>query len=77
VHELCFSTPDPLDHCPRLLDVVRRMGFGLISVCATPACADSYDVRVSFMQVGDLTAELLANRVSSFYGVTGLKLEAR
>jgi acetolactate synthase regulatory subunit len=76
VHELRFFTPDPLDHCARMLDVVRRMGFGLISVRATPIRSDSFDVRMSFMPVGDLSPDVLANRVSGFVGVAGVELTA-
>ncbi len=77
VHALRFLTPDPLDHCARALDVVRRMGFGLVSVWARPTPGASFLVHVNFVPLGELAPRVLADRVSGFVGVTGVEMARR
>ena len=74
VHMLRFSTPDPLDHFPRALDVVRRMGFDFVSVWAQPAPSARFLVRLNFVPNGDKPPSSLANRISAFIGVTDVEL---
>jgi hypothetical protein len=74
VHALRFFTPDPLDHCARALDVLRRMGFDFVSVLAQPTPAASFLVRLNFVPNGRLSPSVLANRVSGFIGVSGVEI---
>src|SRR5262245_51563868 len=76
VHALRFSTPDALDHCARALDVVRRMGFDLVSVWARQTPGASFVVHVNFVPLGELPPRVLADRVSRFVGVTGVDMTA-
>jgi hypothetical protein len=76
VHALRFFTPDPLDHCARALDVVRPMGFDLVSVSARPSPGARFLVHVNFVPFGELPPRVLADRVSRFVGVSGVELNA-
>jgi acetolactate synthase regulatory subunit len=76
VHALRFFTPDPLDHCARALDVVRRMGFDLVSVSARPTPGASFLVHMNFVPFGEMPPRVLADRVSRFVGVSGVELDA-
>jgi len=76
VHALRFLTPDPLDHCSRAFDVVRRMGFHFVSVGARPAPSACFLVRLKFIPNGHLPASLLADRISGFVGVTDVEFSA-
>ena len=73
---LRFFTSDPLDHCARALDVVRRMGFELVSVSASPAPSATFLIRVNFVPVGDRPPHILASRISGFIGVTEVEIGA-
>ena len=75
VHSLRFFTPDPLDHCARALDVVRRMGFDLVSLRARPTTSASFLVHVNFVPLGELSPRVLADRVAAFVGVSGVELQ--
>ena len=75
VHALCFLTPDPLNHCARALDVVRRMGFDFIGLQAGHTSNDSFLVQVKFLPVGVLSPQVLAERVSTFVGVSEVELQ--
>jgi hypothetical protein len=75
VHAVRFFTPDPLDHCARALDVVRRMGFDLVSVWARPTPSHSFLVHVNFVPLGELPPRVLADRISAFVGVSGVELQ--
>jgi len=74
VHALRFFTPDPLDHCARAFDVVRRMGFDFVSVWAQPAPRARFLVRLNFVPNGELSPNLLADRISAFVGVTDVEM---
>lgn len=74
VHALRFFTPDPLDHCPRALDVVRRMGFDFVSVWAQPAPSASFLVHLNFVPNGEMSPTILVDRVSGFIGVTDVEM---
>ena len=76
VHALRFFTPDPLDHCARAFDVVRRMSFDFVSVWAQPTPRASFLVHLNFVPTGDLSPRLLADRVSGFIGVTDVEVSA-
>src|SRR5262245_33032081 len=76
VHLLRFFTPAPLDHCARVLDAVRRMGFDLVSIWAQPSPTACFVVRLNFVPKGELAPSLLADRVSGFVGVTGVEMSA-
>ena len=69
-----FFTPNPLDHCARAFDVVRRMGFDFMSVWARPTPSASFLVQLNFVPHGGLSPSILADRVSGFVGVTGVEL---
>ena len=74
MHALRFFTPHPLDHCARALDVVRRMGFDLVSVWARPTPSASFLVHVNFVPLGELPTHVLADRVAGFVGVTDVEI---
>lgn len=74
MHVLCFLTPDPLNHCARALDVVRRMGFDFLSVRAQPTPSASFLVHLNFIPNDEMSPSILADRVSGFIGVTGVAM---
>src|SRR3954471_6452682 len=74
VHALRFFTPDPLDHCTRAFDVLRRMGFEFVSVWAQPTPTAGFLVHLNFVPNGDLSPSVLVNRVSGFFGVSGVEM---
>jgi len=75
VHTLRFSTPDPLDHCARALDVMRRMGFDFLSMWARPSPSAGFLVHMNFVPLGALPPRILADRVSAFIGISEVELE--
>jgi acetolactate synthase regulatory subunit len=76
MHELRFHTSDPLDHCTRVLDTVRRMGFRLIYMRAAPYRDAEFDVLVIFEPAGNLSVHVLTDRVRGFVGVGNVRLDS-
>jgi acetolactate synthase regulatory subunit len=74
MHRLTFVTDSPADHCPRLLDIVRRMGFRLVCLSVILNRDEEYDVTIDFLLYGDLSPCTLASRVGNLFGVKGLAL---
>jgi acetolactate synthase regulatory subunit len=77
VHAVRFLTPDPLDHCARAFDVVRRMGFRFVGVHTRAASRACFMVRLDFIPNGALSPDLLADRISCFVGVTEVEMGPR
>jgi acetolactate synthase regulatory subunit len=69
VHQLQFTTADPLDHVCRTLDAMRKMGFGLSGLRVVQGAGDAFRISVDFDANGSATVATLVERLSACVGV--------
>ncbi len=77
MHALRFTSDNPLDHLPRALDQLRRMGFSIHrAALEEAAAAGEASVRLIFSCDSTGAAETFRHRVEGLMGVTDLALYA-
>lgn len=69
MHQLQFTTADPLDHVCRTLDAMRKMGFGLSGLRVVQGADDAFRISVEFDANGSATVSSLVERLSACVGV--------
>lgn len=69
MHQLQFTTADPLDHVCRTLDAMRKMGFGLSGLSVVQDAGEAYRISVDFNAGGSATIASLVERLSACVGV--------
>ena len=63
-----FFTRDALDHLPRALDVIRKMGFSLLDL-HVKAVRGGARVHLVFADAGAQSAAVFAERVAALRGI--------
>lgn len=76
MHTIQFSSPDPLDHVCRALDIIRKMGFDLASLRVDERPDGGFRVSITLDVHDLLTVGTLLDRISSCVGVYDLTYEA-
>lgn len=74
MHALRFTSDNPLDHLPRALDQLRRMGFSLHRAAVETDAAGCASVRLLFTCETQGVADTFRHRVGGLMGVTDLVL---
>ncbi len=64
-----YRTSEPLEHLPRALDILRRMGFDLDSTEVVNGGRDEWHVRIRYQVRGHLSADTFVERVRQIPGV--------
>lgn len=72
VHYAQFLTDSPLDHLPRALDELRRAGFGLGRIIASPEAAAT-TVRIEFFPEGTVPPATYLARIARMPGIEALE----
>ena len=68
-----FQTSEPLNHLPRALDTLRRMGFDLCRVSREVTGPATSIINVTYEPKGDLTPSNLIERIRQMQGVENLE----
>lgn len=68
-----LRTPDPLEHLPRTLDILRRMGFHLNSATVESDADMSWSLKIFYEQRGHLSAATFVERIRQIPGVRQVK----
>jgi hypothetical protein len=61
---ISFGTPEPFDHVPRALDILRTMGFGLHGLSIEKADDGVYRVHLRYEPRGELPAQTFLDRLA-------------
>lgn len=64
MHSVSFATEEPFDHIPRVLDMLRTMGFGLEALSVAKAGDGSYRVNLRYEPRGDLPEQTFLDRLA-------------
>ncbi|MDR5651483.1 hypothetical protein [Ruixingdingia sedimenti] len=73
MHYTSFLSAEPIDHLPRALDELRRIGFGLCGVEMAPERQGPARVRIMFHPQGVIAPETFLARVARIPGVDALE----
>jgi hypothetical protein len=69
---ICFATGNPYDHVARALDILRTMGFSLLSLSVEGEDCETYRVTIRFQPVGPLSSDTLRLRMARIDGLEPL-----
>lgn len=69
MHQLEFTSRDPLDHLPRALDIVRKMGFDLRHARVGPTADGGVQVSIVVEGGGSRPLSTLEARILALEGI--------
>ena len=72
MQSISFGTPEPFDHVPRALDILRTMGFGLQALSIERASDGSYRVDLRYEPKGALPAQTFLDRLARNAKLSGV-----
>lgn len=75
MHALRFRSDNPLDHLPRALDQLRRMGLELHRATIEGGGGDGARIRVLFSAEREGAAQTYGHRMGGLVGISELHLK--
>ncbi|MDO6966502.1 hypothetical protein [Rhizobium alvei] len=66
---ICFTTGNPYDLVARALDILRTMGFSLLSLSVEGEDCETYRVNIHFRPAGPLSSDTLRLRMARIDGL--------
>lgn len=66
---LSFNSHNPLDHIPRVLDLLRTMSFDLDELIVCPNANQSFCVQMTCAPTSPVNAQTLKHRIGKIQGL--------